>query len=197
VFKVAASFVAPEAVAAYDAYEAYTSDDSTTGGKVLATTNAMLAALPFVAKVRQAVRTVEEAEEAGQAVKAADEVVTAAEDAGQTTKATIQELRAAHEAAVAKGALELEAEGYKVTRNVTFEGPNGERAIADAVISKDNQYRVLDWKRGGTAPLTPNQEIVYPAIERGEAIPVGQRAKDAGLIPGTPMKATPVDVKPY
>ncbi len=142
----------------------------------------------------------EVAEEVGNIARVAEGAV--AKEAGAAARAMeragISELRAAHQAAVKAGVQELEAAGNKVIRDVHFRAPDGTTAVADAVqIARDGSYRVLDWKRGGTAAFTPNQKIVYPAIQRGEAVPFGQRATDAGLSPGQAAPAMPVQVMPY
>lgn len=113
----------------------------------------------------------------------------------QNKPSTCAANRARHEAALNKELARYEANGFRVTRNVSFRDPaaGGLRVVADAVISPPGigplgppPLLVIDVKTGGGG-LTPNQSVVYPKFNGPHTlIPVGLRAFQAGFIPGIP-----------
>ena len=105
-------------------------------------------------------------------------------------RVTCADNRARHEAALNRELARFEAQGFRVTRNVSFRDPasGGLRVVADAVVSTPGfpslPLFVIDVKTGAGG-RTPNQRIVYPKFGGPhELVPVGLRALQAGLVPG-------------
>lgn len=62
------------------------------------------------------------------------------------------------------------------------------RVVLDNVVYDPKAERLdVDEARAGSARLTRNRERVMKAIEDGKAVPVGQKAESAGLVPGSPI----------
>jgi RHS repeat-associated protein len=88
----------------------------------------------------------------------------------------------------------IESEGGEVLGSEITIDAEGVRARPDLVVRNANgDLQFVEVKTGG-GTLTPNQEIVYPLIERGGAVPAGANAAKAGLTPGVPLPPTPVRV---
>lgn len=102
---------------------------------------------------------------------------------------TVQANRAAHQAAVDKKAAAYQAEGYKVTREVTFKGPDGRRARCDIVCSDPVTGRpvIAEEVKTGNGQLERHQPYVYQSLRDGTAIPTGRNAASAGFVVGVPV----------
>src|SRR6185312_3267372 len=88
----------------------------------------------------------------------------------------------------------IEGEGGEVLGSEITIDAGGVRARPDLVIRDANgNLQFVEVKTGG-ATLTPNQQVVYPLIEQGGAVPAGGNAAAAGLTPGVPLPPTPVRV---
>ncbi len=92
----------------------------------------------------------------------------------------------------------IESRGHIPTQQPTFTA-NGARARADygALNPATGERYLVDAKNGPGASLSRNQEIVYPAVERGEAVARGARAKEAGFISGEQVGATRVEIMEF
>lgn len=82
--------------------------------------------------------------------------------------------------------------GSRGVNEVTFRDPeSGVRARVDRVwvtTGQDGEVSVVARElKTGEARLSNNQRIVYAAIERGDAVPVGRNARAAGLVTGQPI----------
>ena len=90
-----------------------------------------------------------------------------------------------------KSKQEAEANGETVKgEEVTFELPSGKRTRSDLVTqTPDDQLKVREAKQGESAKLSPGQKEMKDTVnDGGTVIPRGQRAKDAGFVPGTPVR---------
>jgi len=90
-----------------------------------------------------------------------------------------------------KSKQEAEANGETVKgEGVTFELPSGKRTRSDLVTqTPDDQLKVREAKQGESAKLSPGQKEMKDTVnDGGTVIPRGQRAKDAGFVPGTPVR---------
>jgi hypothetical protein len=93
----------------------------------------------------------------------------------------------------------LQAEGYTaVTQVGFFDATRGTYAVLDIVASFGGvpqfgmEIKTLAFDPGIGTPnidalYTPNQQIVYPQIRAGTAIPVGANAANAGFVTDQPI----------
>jgi hypothetical protein len=73
-------------------------------------------------------------------------------------------------------------------RRIGFRGAEGSgRTVVDAAVLPDGKIQLVEskWR---DAPYTQRQSEIYPQIESGEAIPVGENAADLKLKIGEPLK---------
>ncbi len=95
--------------------------------------------------------------------------------------------QATHEAAVAQYIAQVESEGGAVLGNRITIYAGGSRAVPDLLIQNaDSSVNFVEIKTGG-AQLSSQQEVVYPLIEQGGAVPAGGNAARAGLTPSIPL----------
>jgi hypothetical protein len=92
---------------------------------------------------------------------------------------------------VSKSAAKFKAEGGIIGQTqVTFESLSGKRIKADIVgWDEAGNLIAIEAKYGANPPLSPNQAIAIPEIQRtGYAIPYGMKARQMRLNVGEPVK---------
>ncbi|HRI72739.1 MAG TPA: RHS repeat-associated core domain-containing protein, partial [Polyangium sp.] len=90
-------------------------------------------------------------------------------------------------------AQELEADGWKVSREVTLETPGGARTRMDIVGTRGNSVQCVECKSSSRAPLTPGQTVAHPQIAKEGAVVVGKGKPD---VPGgTQIPPTIVEIR--
>ena len=89
---------------------------------------------------------------------------------------------------------QIEGEGGQVLGSEITIDAGGVRARPDLLIQNaDGSLSFVEVKTGGGV-LTGNQQVVYPLIEQGGAVPAGANAAAAGLTPGVPLPPMPVRI---
>lgn len=89
---------------------------------------------------------------------------------------------------------QLRNDGYTVVNEVTFTDTSGNViSKADIVALRPGSLPkpdniVTHEVKTGDAGLSPSQQVVYPEIISGEAIPTGRKLDQLGLEPGVPLK---------
>jgi hypothetical protein len=96
---------------------------------------------------------------------------------------------------VAQAIAQIESEGGTVLGSEITVDVGGVRARPDLLVQNaDGSINFVEVKTGD-AQLTANQQVVYPLIEQGGAIPAGANAaRTLVLQPGVPMPPTPVRI---
>jgi RHS repeat-associated protein len=93
--------------------------------------------------------------------------------------------RALGKAAEAATKALYEANGYKVTDQVTIEMASGNRSVTDFVVEDQSGSKSIVEVKVGNATLTTNQaELFYESATGQDVFPVGENARAAGFEPG-------------
>lgn len=103
------------------------------------------------------------------------------------------------QAGVARARGDITAEGGEVVGagEITIRTRVGTARVDLAAVDSTGEYGFVEVKNGPSAGVNSNQQRVFAEIRANGGVPVGARAREAGLEPGVPIGPTPVRVIHY